>query len=929
MAHRNKRSKPNDYHERHNACGFAEHGESSQGGSRGLTEHSGQGVLNRDGNFHTGGNFDASHYHHNSHVLIQPTFINESPNNPEPKSTKEEKRRELLESLNFAQIDVRRTSIKIAHRNTCKWLLKTPQYREWLDTAEFDKHGGFLWIKGKPGAGKSTLMKSAFSHAHRCFKKKGVIVVSFFFNARGEELEKSTVGLYRSLLLQLLEEHPHLQRVLDSIRPGHQWNIESLKSLIEEVVCAMEEASIVCFIDALDECEEQEVRDMLSFLQTISEQAASIRTKLRVCFASRHYPHITIQKGLDLVIEGREEHEKDIADYLGTELRIGHDRLAEQIRSELKEKALGVFMWVVLVVDILNKEYDRGRKYRLRQRLKDIPGDLHELFRDILTRDHNNTRGLLLCIQWVLFARRPLTSEELYFAIMSGMEPDNLFNCHSEQEITREDMQKYILDNSKGLAESTKSKAPTIQFIHESVRDFLLKENGLQKIWPELESNIHGESHEKLKQCCLAYLNDKIVQNFQLPKPLPEASTPEAAALRLDAAKSLPFLQYAYRGILHHASKAESNGVSQKEFLTSFSLTKWIEYNNLFERLPIRRCTSKASLLYILAERDFANLIRTLDSRQSCFDVEEERYGTPIFAALATRSNDAAQALLEAQVKTQPPDSHLHGLCERFAKGGRNINNFTRHFEFSSRRNIAYHLIEEGDSLILEILLSTEKNRSLQSMDILLRLAVSLRNEDAIRVLLVRGVDISDENIIKTLLNHSADTNGCYPSVHILLYSAAFAGREDSVKLFLECGGDVNGDVNGDGTQNSLYWAVSGEQQAIVSLLLDYGANVNGNGTSAGSHVPLVEAVRRRWYPGVELLINHGARTQSRDINGRTPLLQAAYNGSVDILRLLLAKGADTKAKDMDSVGVLSLARRKEDNDAVIQLLLEHGVVDD
>ncbi|OTA89295.1 hypothetical protein M434DRAFT_398707 [Hypoxylon sp. CO27-5] len=771
MAHRDKRSKPNDYYERHNAYASAVpnyHAESSQGGSRGLTELSGQGVLIRDGEFYNGGNFETSKNNHSYNTTtINQTFNTRSPNNSESTITKQEKRDELLKSLDFAHIDARRTNIKSAHRNTCKWFLKTPQYQEWLDTTESDKHGGFLWIKGKPGAGKSTLMKSTLSDVHRSSKKKGMVVVSFFFNARGEELEKSTIGLYRSLLLQLLKGYPELQHILDSVKPEHQWSTESLKFLIEQSVRALEEASIVCFIDALDECEEQQVRDMLSFLQNIIEQAASARTELRVCFASRHYPHITIQKGLNLVIEGREEHEQDITNYLDTELHIGHDRLAEQIRSELKEKASGVFMWVVLVVDILNKEYDRGRKYRLRQRLKDIPGDLHELFRDILTRDHNNRDGLLLCIQWVLFAKRPLTLEELYFAIMSGIEPDNLFNCQSEQEITREDMQKYILDNSKGLAESTKSKAPTIQFIHESVRDFLLKENGLQKIWPELGSNLHGESHEELKRCCLAYLNDKIVHNFHLPKPLPKASTPEAASLRLDAAKSLPFLEYAYQGILHHADKAESNGVNQKEFLSIFSLSDWIEYNNLFEKHQIRRCTTKASLLYILAERDFANLIHTLDSRQSCFSVEEERYGTPIFAALAAKSNEAVQALLEMQVKTLPLDSPIHSLCEGFIKSERYINNFSRDFTFSPNRTVASYIIDKGNMIIFEVFLSTEDDADRQLTGNTMQIAVSRGDKDVIRMLLKRGADVSNLLLLLLLLYYLTSKRtgmGSYPS---------------------------------------------------------------------------------------------------------------------------------------------------------------------
>jgi hypothetical protein len=89
-------------------------------------------------------------------------------------------------------------------------------------------------------------------------------------------------------------------------------------------------------------------------------------------------------------------------------------------------KVFWYFMWVVLVVEILNKEHDRGRMHALRRRLREIPGDLHELFRDILTRDGRNRDELLLCVQWILFSTTPLRPEQLYYAILPGTEPDVL-----------------------------------------------------------------------------------------------------------------------------------------------------------------------------------------------------------------------------------------------------------------------------------------------------------------------------------------------------------------------------------------------------------------------------------------------------------------------------------------------------------------------
>lgn len=76
---------------------------------------------------------------------------------------------------------------------------------------------------------------------------------------------------------------------------------------------------------------------------------------------------------------------------------------------------------------------------------------------------------------------------------MSEWGPDEV-SCH--------DMERFILSCSKGLAEKSNANDQTIQFIHESVWDFLLGEQGLSKLHAALSSNLAGLSHERLKQCC-------------------------------------------------------------------------------------------------------------------------------------------------------------------------------------------------------------------------------------------------------------------------------------------------------------------------------------------------------------------------------------------------------------------------------------------
>ncbi|KAL2129396.1 hypothetical protein VTI74DRAFT_7840 [Chaetomium olivicolor] len=227
-------------------------------------------------------------------------------------------------------------------------------------------------------------------------------------------------------------------------------------------------------------------------------------------------------------------------------------------------------------------------------------------------------------------------------------------------------MKRFILDSSKGLAEVTKSENPTVQFIHESVKDFLLKENGLREIWSDLGGNFAAASHERLKQCCLSYMRIDIGTSLEIAGSLPTANTQQAAKLRQSANQKFPFLEYATRNVLYHADAAEEGGISQMGFLQSFQqqLTGWIKLDNLLERHQARRHTGKASLLYILSERDMAGLIKIYPSKRSCFELEDERYETPFFAALATDSDKAVEFFVRSPFGNAPTRIYTSQLMQ-------------------------------------------------------------------------------------------------------------------------------------------------------------------------------------------------------------------------------------------------------------------------
>ncbi|KAE8381203.1 hypothetical protein BDV26DRAFT_101614 [Aspergillus bertholletiae] len=250
--------------------------------------------------------------------------------------------------------------------------------------------------------------------------------------SQGTGLEKTVVGMYRSLLCQLLEKLPDLRTIFDLL-PANQipsqppiWDIETLKYLFGVAIEQLHGRSLMCFIDVLDECDENQVRDMLSFFEQLGELAVARQQRMLICFSSRHYPHITVKNATELVLENQDGHQQDISNFVHSELRAGRSKLIQQIKEDIITCSSRVFLWVVLVVQTLNKEYDRGQIHALK-RMEQIPDGLHELLKDILTRDNHNIENTMLCLQWLLYAQRPLSYDEFYFAILAGIEPDPAF----------------------------------------------------------------------------------------------------------------------------------------------------------------------------------------------------------------------------------------------------------------------------------------------------------------------------------------------------------------------------------------------------------------------------------------------------------------------------------------------------------------------
>ncbi|KAF3203387.1 hypothetical protein TWF679_010256 [Orbilia oligospora] len=570
----------------------------------------------------------------------------------------EQMRISCLRSLSFQNIDARFYNIATAHQNTCNWLFETPQFRQWEDRTDIETFNGVMWIKGKPGTGKSTLMKHALEHCRTASKFKGHSIIAYFFNARGTNLEKTCLGMLRSLVCQLIEQDA---RVCSMFIPKYirkeeihgttwQWHIDELKVFMFQTMQHLKPKPIILFADALDECEEAEVREVVSFLEKLSYFSVSAGVSLSVLLSSRHYPTIRMHKMLELVVENQAEHDHDISIYVRDKLTVPKD--ADKIEKELLRKAEGIFMWVVLVTEMLNQAFDEGRITAVWKKLRDVPTDLDEVFQILLEKDNCHMNETLLMLQWVLFAETILDPKELYYGVIAGTEP-GLLKQHNPLEVTDETIARFITSCSRGLIEIRQS-TETVQFIHETVNDFLLRNKRLQSLDPTLAPQLAGSSHGRLAECCIAYL--EMGDLVDLPVP---TSTPAYTDAGNRINEDYPLVHYAVRNIFGHADLACTGTETQQRLLR-----RLFKQPKVFQQLKDLHALQggadydgygrDSTLLYIFSFVGYRELVKTL-LRENWSDVNAKcgHFGNALQAALSipfrkgTRA-DIVQMLLDA-----------------------------------------------------------------------------------------------------------------------------------------------------------------------------------------------------------------------------------------------------------------------------------------
>ena len=186
--------------------------------------------------------------------------------------------------------------------------------------------------------------------------------------------------------------------------------------------------------------------------------------------------------------------------------------------------------------------------------------------------------------------------------------------------------------------------------------------------------------------------------------------------------------------------------------------------------------------------------------------------------------------------------------------------------------------------------------------------AVMNGNIDEVQWQLDAGVDVNEES-----------SKGLTP-----LHYAASAGHNDIVELLIERGANVNATDSGKGA-TPLDYAHLRDHEEVIETLNAHNAQREHEkgGKGIGQSSLIHDAALDGDIDEVQRQLDAGVDPNLKSSKGATPLFYAVYGGHLEIVELLITRGADVNAVYLNN-SVLDQAHSYDDQE-MVELLEAHG----
>jgi hypothetical protein len=386
--------------------------------------------------------------------------------------------------------------------DTGDWLLTDTIFQRWLKSSE-NSSDPVLWCYGAPGCGKTVLSATAVQYL-RSFGRETPTI--YFQCSSTDKWRQSRDAINISLLAQLVDHSANVpEPLLSAYTLAERYGrcrisaSDRISDLVMDVLRETPNLNII--IDGVDECEAEEIPEILQFFSTLARKLRSVR----VLFFSRDI--LPIRKELDTgpsIHISTDSTKGDIDLYLRdaiSTLPCSESHLKQYVYSVLSKRAAGMFLFAKLGIETLRASLNTQE---MLASLDGLPAGLHNVYSQVVERlasepplQQDLARQVF---RWVCRSTRPLTWPELRCAL----------SWDRKRKVFDENIAPFkdsVLAVCCPLVEH-RPDSDTFQLAHLSIYEYFHDQSNLSRLSSGAATFIlkENKSHAELAEATLTYL---------------------------------------------------------------------------------------------------------------------------------------------------------------------------------------------------------------------------------------------------------------------------------------------------------------------------------------------------------------------------------------------------------------------------------------
>ncbi|CAI7644417.1 unnamed protein product [Penicillium bialowiezense] len=401
-------------------------------------------------------------------------------------------------------------------KGTCAWFLKHATFQKWKDNGQND----LLWLSADPGCGKSVLSRAL---ADENLVSTEPITICYFFFKDNDEQNKVQKAMC-ALLHQLFQKHEQLFSkygvpAVKRFQEGLHGNFEELWRIFLSAATDPSTGSVVCILDALDECEAAGCSRLIDRLQNFYDSSLTTSAQgssLKFLVTSRPYDGIVdkfakLTRKIPTIRLAGEEETEGISEEITVVIKAKVAELAEncnldeELRLALRDRLCEIpnrtYLWLHLTFDAVEKGISTSKtRAKLRGLIDNLSESVEDAYEEILAKspDREKARQIL---QLIIAARRPLAVSEIDIALEIKSSSSDYESLDREFD-NRADSVRQACGLFVSIIDSH------LYLIHQTAREFLTREKEELSTPSKWKHSIDlREANSVMSEKCVIYLH--------------------------------------------------------------------------------------------------------------------------------------------------------------------------------------------------------------------------------------------------------------------------------------------------------------------------------------------------------------------------------------------------------------------------------------